>query len=322
MNAQIKNILKLILSVSIGIFLIWYIQKDLTSEQIQMIILSIKNIKISIVVMVMFLGILACYIRAWRWKLLLEPMGYSPPNSLLVSSIFIMYLANLAFPRLGEVLRCSILAKYNKVPIEKSIGTMVLERLVDMAGMGLIAFIALVLEFDKFLKIYETYTQNKQAGNSYFLYFGLLVFISLIFGFYFLRNSKIILFIKAKIMGFSDGFQSIRKIKSLKLFIFYSVLIYSIYFLSTYLFYFAITGTEFMTFKSTFLTLTAGTLGIGMTQGGIGAFQLLVTKALELYNIPNSVGLAYSWSSWLVQTSILVLAGIISWIYISIKKYE
>lgn len=322
MNAQIKNVLKLILSITIGAFLIWFIQKDLTKEQIDIIISSIKNIPYSFIIILGVLGVLACFIRAWRWKLLLKPMGYQPPNSLLVSSIFIMYLANLAFPRLGEVLRCSILAKYNKVPIEKSIGTMVLERLVDIIGMGIIALFALIFEFDKFFKIYKTYTENKTTGNSYGLYLFIAVVIIGSLFMYFMRNSKLAILIKEKLKGFSDGFQSIRKIDNFPLFILYSVLIYCIYFASTYIFYFAVTGTEILSFKSTFLILTAGTLGVGMTQGGIGAFQLLVTKAMELYQIPSTVGLVYSWSSWLVQTTTLVIGGLISWIFISIKKYE
>lgn len=324
MNNLTKNIIKFIISIGIGVFLIWFIQKDLKPEDIQFIIESIKNTKWIYIVILIVLGSIACLIRALRWRLLLEPMGYKPSAQVLTSSIFIMYLSNLAFPRLGEVLRCSILAKYSKVPIEKSVGTMVVERLVDVLGMGIIAFLALVFEWDKINILYNS-LQSKTVGNSQ-SYMKWILLVALLFigaiAFYFIRKTRFYNILIEKIKGFAEGLSSIRKVKNYNLFIIYSVLIYFIYFITTYIFYLAIPGLEHLSIKSAFLVLTAGTIGVGMTQGGIGAYQILITKALELYNIPTKIGLAYSWALWLIQTVTLVIGGLLSYVYLIFRKNE
>ena len=324
MSAKVKNSIKFLISVGIGVFLIWFIQKDLKPEDIQFIIESIKNTKWIYIIILIVLGSLACLIRALRWQLLLEPMGYKPDTKVLTASIFIMYLSNLAFPRLGEVLRCSILAKYSKVPIEKSVGTMVVERLVDVLGMGIIAFLALVFEWDKINILYNS-LQSKTVGNSQ-SYMKWILLVALLFigaiAFYFIRKTRFYNILIEKIKGFSEGLSSIRKVKNYNLFIIYSVLIYFIYFITTYIFYLAIPGLEHLSIKSAFLVLTAGTIGVGMTQGGIGAYQILITKALELYNIPTKIGLAYSWALWLIQTVTLVIGGLLSYVYLIFRKNE
>ena len=324
MNNLTKNIIKFIISIGIGVFLIWFIQKDLKPEDIQFIIESIKNTKWIYIVILIVLGSIACLIRALRWRLLLEPMGYKPSAQVLTASIFIMYLSNLAFPRLGEVLRCSILAKYSKVPIEKSVGTMVVERLVDVLGMGIIAFLALVFEWDKINILYNS-LQSKTVGDSQ-SYMKWIILVALLFigaiAFYFIRKTRFYSILIEKIKGFAEGLSSIRKVKNYNLFIIYSVLIYFIYFITTYIFYLAIPGLEHLSIKSAFLVLTAGTIGVGMTQGGIGAYQILITKALELYNIPTKIGLAYSWALWLIQTVTLVIGGLLSYVYLIFRKNE
>jgi uncharacterized protein (TIRG00374 family) len=323
-SAKVKNSIKFLISVGIGVFLIWFIQKDLKPEDIQFIIESIKNTKWIYIIILIVLGSLACLIRALRWQLLLEPMGYKPDTKVLTASIFIMYLSNLAFPRLGEVLRCSILAKYSKVPIEKSVGTMVVERLVDVLGMGIIAFLALVFEWDKINILYNS-LQSKTVGNSQ-SYMKWILLVALLFigaiAFYFIRKTRFYNILIEKIKGFAEGLSSIRKVKNYNLFIIYSVLIYFIYFITTYIFYLAIPGLEHLSIKSAFLVLTAGTIGVGMTQGGIGAYQILITKALELYNIPTKIGLAYSWALWLIQTVTLVIGGLLSYVYLIFRKNE
>lgn len=317
MKFSINHIIKLLLSLMIGAALIWYLQKNLSEEDKTQIIHSIQHIKLNYVFIVVFLGFLACIIRAYRWKMLLKPLGYNPPILTLISSIFIMYVGNLIFPRLGEIMRCSILQKEEDIPMEKSIGTMIVERLVDMLGMGIIAILALLFEYDKFFNIYKDYQNAK--GESNFMLPLVIIGLVIIGGIAMWTNRKLRIFLTEKIKGMLEGLKSILKLESPLKFILASLLIYFIYFITTYILYFAISGTEHLSISSALVVLTAGTLGIGITQGGIGAFQLLVTQALELYNIPTSIGLAYSWSSWLIQTINLVFFGLISWGYLMMR---
>jgi hypothetical protein len=229
-----------------------------------------------------------------------------------------MYLANLIFPRLGEVLRCSVLFQKDEIPVEKSIGTMVVERLIDFLFAGLYVLLAFVFEHQKLLEIYNKYLSEKKEGSSNMLLFviGLMIFFGIVSFFV----PKIRRLITQKINGLWEGISSIFKLKKPILFVVYSLVLYSIYFATTIIMYYAIDGLDGLRLTSGFVILTAGTLAVGLTQGGIGAFQLLVTKSLELYDIARPIGLAYSWLSWTVQTGTLVVGGIIAWIYVQFTK--
>jgi uncharacterized membrane protein YbhN (UPF0104 family) len=318
MNGTVKNALKFVISIGIGFGLIYFINSSLTEDDKALIFQSFRTSKFSVIALTIFLAALACVARALRWELLLNPIGCHPRRSTLVSSIFIMYLANLIFPRLGEVLRCSVLFQKDEIPVEKSIGTMVVERLIDFLFAGLYVLLAFVFEHQKLLEIYNKYLSEKKEGSSNMLLFviGLMIFFGIVSFFV----PKIRRLITQKINGLWEGISSIFKLKKPILFVVYSLVLYSIYFATTIIMYYAIDGLDGLRLTSGFVILTAGTLAVGLTQGGIGAFQLLVTKSLELYDIARPIGLAYSWLSWTVQTGTLVVGGIIAWIYVQFTK--
>ena len=318
MNGTIKNALKLVVSIGIGFGLIYFINSSLTGEDKALIFQSFRTAKLPVIVLTILLAATACVIRALRWELLLNPIGCHPRRSTLVSSIFIMYLANLIFPRLGEVLRCSVLFQKDEIPVEKSIGTMVVERLIDFLFAGLYVLLAFVFEHQKLLEIYNKYLAEKKEGSSHLLLFTIGLVI--LFGIVAFFVPKIRRLIIQKVKGLWEGISSIFKLEKPILFVVYSLVLYSIYFATTIIMYYAINGLDGLRMTSGFVILTAGTLAIGLTQGGIGAFQLLVTKSLELYDIARPLGLAYSWISWTVQTGTLVIGGIIAWIYVQFTK--
>jgi hypothetical protein len=266
------------------------------------------------------LAYLACIIRALRWEMLLKPLGYKLQKDVLISSIFIMYLANFVFPRLGEVLRCSILAKHNQVPVEKSIGTMVAERFIDMFAMGIIFLITIGIEFENLKIIYSQYLLKKSSssgGNElyFMLFFGIFGLIVL-----WKFSPKLRNMIIAKLLGFKDGLLSIKKLENPILFIIYSILINSIYFFTTYIFFFAVVQTASLPFKSAFLVLISSTLGVALTPNGIGASQYFVSEALHLYQVPVVYGMIYAWGAWIFTAIGLVSGGIFSWIYLTMKS--
>lgn len=318
MNGTIKNALKLVISIGIGFGLIYFINSSLTVEDKVLILQSFRAAKLPVIVLTILLAATACVIRALRWELLLNPIGCYPRRSTLVSSIFIMYLANLIFPRLGEVLRCSVLFQKDEIPAEKSIGTMVVERLIDFLFAGLYVLLAFVFEHQKLLKIYNKYLTEKKEGSSHLLLF--IIGLVILFGIAAFFVPKIRRLFIQKVRGLWEGISSIIKLENPILFVVYSLVLYSIYFATTIIMYYAIDGLDGLRITSGFVILTAGTLAVGLTQGGIGAFQLLVTKSLELYDIARPLGLAYSWLSWTVQTGTLVIGGIIAWVYVQFTK--
>ncbi|MCU0328876.1 MAG: flippase-like domain-containing protein [Chitinophagales bacterium] len=313
--------LKLFFSIGLAVFLLWWIQRDLTSEQLMQIKHSVFSVSWSMIALMIALAIIPVIIRAYRWRLLLHAMGYSPHIFHLIASIFIMYLANLAFPRLGEVLRCSILAKYADVPIEKSIGTMVVERTFDVLGLALIAGIAFILEYPKFISLFGSYFQ---FGTNLGLKLAFLAILGLV-GLFFIRwlwasSHRFALKIKEIFLGFWQGVASIGNLQHKSLFLAYTLLIYVFYLASLWFFYQAFTETQNLSFSSLFLNFTAGTIGVGLTQGGLGAYQLLMSQSMALYGVDLTVALSFSWAIWFYQTITLIIGGAVSWIALSVMN--
>lgn len=314
MKFNLSSIIKFLISIGIGIGLVYYLQTKITPEQQIQIVEGIKNIPLWLIVLSIFLAALACVIRAFRWKMLLEPMGYQPRNSTLISSIFIMYLGNLIFPRLGEVLRCSVLLKEEKVPLDKGIGTMITERIVDVLGLGLYVLLAFIFEFDRLIDIYKQYSSMK--GESSILLPIFLLILLAFGGIVIWRNSKLKEFILSKVYGVLEGLKSILKLKNPFLFVIYSLAIYSIYYFSTYILFYAFSETIGLSLGCGLVVLIAGTLGVGLTQGGIGAYQVLVTWTLSLYGVSSTIAQTYSWAAWILPTATLVIFGILAWTFL------
>jgi uncharacterized membrane protein YdjX (TVP38/TMEM64 family) len=132
LSQKIKNIIRFTVFLGIGIFFIWIFLHNLTAEQKQEIIHSMGNANYWWIAMAIPLGILSHYLRALRWKMLIETMGYKPGNRNMFFAVMIGYFANLALPRLGEVSRCTILTKYENVPFQKSFGTVITDRVLDL----------------------------------------------------------------------------------------------------------------------------------------------------------------------------------------------
>jgi uncharacterized protein (TIRG00374 family) len=314
MKFSLSSILKFIVSIGIGLGLVYYLQSKITPEQRIQIIEGIKNIPLWLIILSIFLAALACVIRAFRWKMLLEPMGYKPRNSTLISSIFIMYLGNLIFPRLGEVLRCSVLLKEEKVPLDKGIGTMITERIVDVLGLGLYVLLAFIFEFDRLIEIYKQYSSMKGESS---LLLPIILIASIVLGAIIIwRMSKLREFILSKIYGVFEGLKSILKLKNPLLFVVYSLAIYTIYYFSTYILFFAFSETLNLSLGCGLVVLIAGTLGVGLTQGGLGAYQVLVTWTLSLYGVSNTIAQTYSWAAWILPTGTLVFFGILAWTFL------
>jgi hypothetical protein len=134
-----------------------------------------------------------------------------------------------------------------------------------------------------------------------------------------LRKSNIISKFKARIIGFWEGLKSIQHIDNKGLFVVYSVLIYVCYFANVYLFFFAFKETSSLGFGGALICLFIGTLAVGLTQGGIGAYQVLVTKAMSLYGVSEVIGLTYSWTGWFYQTAFLMIGGLVGWVFLTVK---
>jgi uncharacterized protein (TIRG00374 family) len=283
------------------------------------------------------IALISNYFRSERWRLLLRPLGYNPGFLNTFLSVMIMYFLNLFFPRLGEVSRCGILARYEKVPLDKAIGTMVLERFVDVICLGVLILILLAAQHDKFLQLWATlYTNSKtQFADIIAKYqirpevkngvtFALLALI-IIFLLYQVRKKgwkSIYAGLKNRAIGLFQGLISIKDISSPGMFIFHTVMIWFCYFLMAYLPFFMFPETSGLSLFAGGVLLFAGSVAFSLTPGGLGLSPIFTKIVLGVYGVTGSAGISLGLVTWTVQTVLVLVAGVISLILLAIINRE
>lgn len=335
MNKTIVNILKLVTALGLGVFIIWFSLKGLTPEEETNIINSFRIADYTWVIYSIILGIISHLIRALRWRMLLKPMGYNPSVYHSFLAVMVGYFANMGIPRSGELARCTVLYKQDKIPVDKSFGTVILERAIDMIlFFGLFTF-ALIIEHQRINDYIQNRIYPKVSDKFDFLNFdlifgklGLTILFILIIVTFLLRKkileSSLYLKISGIFKGIWEGLISIRKITKPGLFIFYSLIIWFFYYLMVVVTLYALESTSHLSLGAGLSVLVLGSIGVMITPGGIGLYPVLVAETLTLYGIAadSGIGLAMGWISWSAQTFMILAIGGISLVIITIKPKQ
>lgn len=324
MNPKLKNVIRFTIFLGIGVFFIWIFLRNLTPDQKKEIISSMGNANYWWILLAIPLGILSHYVRAMRWKMLIETMGYKPGNTNMFFAVITGYFANLALPRLGEVSRCSILTKYENVPFNKSFGTVITERALDFIVFVFLFFLNLAMQAERLSgyineKIYKPlqakfHITYDLSGTLTILVLAFAVVGTLIF-LVFRKQivaNKIYLKIKEVIRGFVEGMKSLIKVKNLWLFGFYTFSIWALYLLMAYIVFFSIPASSGVGLDAGLAVLVFGSVGFMVVQGGIGIYPAIVAETLVLYGVASAQGYALGWLIWTSQNLTIVLVGIIS----------
>jgi uncharacterized protein (TIRG00374 family) len=299
---SIKKVLKIVLPLILGGFLVWY---SLSKISMAVLIGYFKEANYSWIFLGLFFGILSHLSRAYRWKFMLEPLGFKPKFANNVLAVLVGYLVNLALPRAGEVSRALVLTNYENVPFEKGFGTIVAERIADLIMMLSIVMITLFVEFDF---IYNLLTKNFNPTK---IIIGLAV---LIIGFYvfssFVKKAKsgFLLKIKTFVTGLVEGVTSIFKMKNKWAFIFHTIFIWVMYVAMFWATIPAIDGLN-VPLGGILIGFIAGGFSIAATNGGIGLYPIAVAGALALFDIPTEPATAFGWIMWTAQTAMIIVFG-------------
>lgn len=301
----------MILPLFLGGFLVWY---SISNISIKILIEYFKEANYSWIFLGLFFGILSHLSRAYRWKFMLEPLGFKAKYTNSVLAVLVGYLVNLALPRAGEVSRALVLTNYEDVPFEKGFGTIVAERIADLIMMLSIIVITLFVQFDF---IYELLTRNFNPTK---IITGLVIAT---LGFYILTSvvkkakSGFLLKIKTFVSGLGEGVTSIFKMKKKWAFIFHTIFIWIMYVCMFWATIPAIEGLN-VPFGGILIGFIAGGFSIAATNGGIGLYPIAVAGALALFDIPTEPATAFGWIMWTAQTAMIIVFGGLAFLFLPI----
>ncbi len=271
-------------------------------------------------------GILPQMARAWRWKMALEPLGEHPRRTSCIDAIFMSYAASLVIPRVGEVTRCGTLKTADGVSFTKSLGTVVTERLVDSLLMLLFTGIAFLLQLPMFLRFLKETNTNigdllyRFTGTGYIVTFICLI-AALIAGFVAIRRFSFFKKGRDMLRDMWEGVLSLRKVRNLPLYLFYSVLIWVGYFLHFYIAFFCFDFTTHLSIGAAFLIFCVGTFAVLVpTPNGAGPWHFAVKTMLVLYGVAETQAIMFALTVHTIQTALVVLLGAFGWARINSKR--
>ncbi|MCE4565423.1 flippase-like domain-containing protein [Maribellus sp. CM-23] len=316
MKKTIVKILQFLAFFAAGAFIFWLIYKDQDIEHIKSVLKN--DVKYGWVWLSLFMGLLSHISRTLRWGLMIEPVGHKPRFINTFLAVMVGYLMNMAFPRMGEVSRCGVLARYEKISFTKLIGTVVAERLVDMISLLILLGVVIFSQFGKMLHFIEANPEIKDklmaVITSPVLLIALVVAVILFIVFRkAFKHTAIFRKMMEVIQNFKEGFISIRNIKQKGWFFFHSAFIWFMYYLMLYVIFFAFDFTSNLTPIAGLTTFVLASFGmVAPVQGGIGAWHFMAKEALSLYGVANENGIIFAFVAHTSMTVMIIFIGIIS----------
>ncbi len=314
MKKIIKKALKIILPLVLGGFILWWVYRDFDFSEVKNVLFHGMNwwwMALSLVI-----GVFSHVFRGWRWKLTLAPLGAYPKTSNCVNAIFVSYAANLVLPRVGEISRCGILAKYDGVSFSKSLGTVVTERLIDTLCVGLITGTAILLQMDVFKKFFASTGTNLDTFADLFTSVYFYIILACIIGvgvllYYLMRALSFFEKVKGVVLNVWEGVLSLKHVKNIPLFILYTFLIWFCYFMQFYVTFYCFSFTADLGIMAALVMFAAGSLAVIVpTPNGAGPWHFLIITVMMLYGISKLDAGIFALIVHGIQTFLVVLLGI------------
>ncbi len=325
MKQRLTKFLQFFLLPALGIFIVWWLFKDQELSNILKILVNETNyywILLSIA-----FGILSHMSRAARWQQLIKATGEQAGFKNAFWAVMTGYFINLLVPRMGEVSKCGVLSKYEKLSFTKVFGTVVAERLFDMLILLLIFAIVLAWQFDLLCDfLFKNVDVDKMKGAFispviYIVIFSIIVFLYLI-----RRNRhsiKIFREVSSLWMKFKEGFSSIRKVENAPLFWFYTIFMWIMYFAMVYVCFFSFAATSQLGIAAGVTILLTGSLGMLIpVQGGLGTWHAMVITTLVLFNIDKETAGVFAIVAHGSQTLMIIVMGLLAFVILPLTNKQ
>lgn len=299
---------------------------------------GIKNANYFWIILALIIGLLGHYSRGRRWNLLIRPLGYDIKPSRTFIAVMINYMANLALPRMGEVSRPIVINRTDNVPLDKLLGTIIIERVFDFLTLIILSIIAFFLEY-KLIKdsVYNVFIVQSDKLRAFFefktlIIIGIVIVLMIVLLILIKKSDgdfkKHPVYIKIRdiVKGFYIGIKTIKTMKNKWLFIFHTLFIWLTYFLMTYLIFFALPETSHLSLTAGLVVLTIGSLGFILpSPGGIGTYHFAAEQALGIYHVDKEGAKLYALIAHSSQTLTIIIVGAVCFIifyYLQKKKWH
>ena len=317
MKKTLLNIIKVVLPLLVGVYIIWAVFGELAPEDQKSLFLSLEQADYSWIALSIVFGILSHMSRAYRWQFLLSPLGYRVRFMNSFFSVMIGYLINLILPRVGEVSRCGIMSRYEKISFSKLFGTVIAERIADVTILSAIMIVVILTQLATIKGLVLSILPQDIDINNLLMIVGLtgaiLVVLAIVIYQVIKRSvNSVIVKIKGVMTGFIDGLKSIIRMEQSGKFIFHTFFIWTMYITMFYVCFFSLEATTSVPLGGILAAFAVGGLSIIFIQGGIGIYPAAIMKVLLLYGVAEGPGGALGWIIWTSQTLMLLILGLIS----------
>ncbi|MBN1183299.1 MAG: flippase-like domain-containing protein [Bacteroidales bacterium] len=325
MKKKIIQAIKFVVFLAIGVGLLYYAAKGIDPKKVWE---NVKTAKYSWIILSLVIAIVSHLSRAQRWRLLIEPLGYKPSLKHTFYSVMIGYMANYAFPRIGEVTRCGMLNRSNKIPFDSLVGTVIVERATDLLFSMLFLVILLVSKFSFFGSFFGVHV-FQPIGNKFSELFHNKLFIAIFASILVLiiimifvikhrfKENPLVNKMKQIFKGVGSGLTSVYKMRRRWEYVLHSFLIWICYLMSSYVILYAFSFTSHLNLFDAVFILVAGSFGfIAPVQGGVGAFHFIVSRALMMYGISETDAFSFATIQHGTQSLLAILLGAVSFILI------
>jgi uncharacterized membrane protein YbhN (UPF0104 family) len=308
--------IRILLPLALGCLLLWYLYKD--QDWGEMAAKIKKGVRFDIILFSLIFGMIGNIARGFRWGLLIDSLGERVKRSNVVLSVFGNYAINMALPRVGEIWRCGIISKYERIKFTKLIGTLVVDRVMDLTVVTLLTISLFVFNISFFKKYFSNNPDMLQGlidmVTSIWMYIGLAALVVVIW-LLFTKWGHLSLVQKGRqaILNVWEGIKSLWKMEHKVLFIVQTLLIWGGYFCYFYITFFAFDFTRDLGVRIGLIAFAMSSIGVAVPiQGGIGVWHFMVISTLVCFGVADTDAAAFAFVVYMIQTLWIVILGLIS----------
>ena len=316
MNYELKSI-RVALPLALAVGILWWMYRGIRWEELE----DALSHQMSWTWMLLSLpfGVSAQVLRAMRWKQTLAPLGERPRLSTCIHAVFLSYASSLIVPRIGEVLRCEVLRRYDGTNFSKSVGTVVTERLIDSLLILVLSLIVFLTQIPVFLDIFQRTGMSLGTLLGQFTLTGWLVTAAC--GVLALAGIVLLARRMKAMAALWDGLLSVRDVENPWLFILYSIGIWVSYFLHFYLTFYCFGFTAGLGVMVALIAFIVGIFAVLVpTPNGAGSWHFATKTVLVLYGVGQTASVLYVLIVHTIHTLFIALLGVFSSVALSLRR--